>query len=178
MKEIWKDIKETEGYYQISNYGRVKSVSRFHKTKDTGYYSKEKILKPSMDTRGYLQVQIRKPEGFNTSNGYKTKRIHQMVAEAFIPNPNNYPVINHKDGVKSNNYVENLEWCSQKYNIQHAFKNGLNKSSTHIPKQYKRKCDLALEFIIRHQNKDGFLNLNEWQTKELLKILEVNNAKR
>lgn len=176
--EIWKDVEETEGYYQISNYGRVKSVSRFHKTKDTGYYSKEKILKPNMDTRGYLQVSIRKPDGFETSNGYKTKRIHQMAAKAFIPNPNGYPVINHIDGNKSNNYVENLEWCSHKRNIQHAFENGLHKPSTHIPKYYRQKCDLASEYIVRHQRKDGFLNLNEWQTEELLKILEVNNAKR
>lgn len=177
-EEIWKDIEETQGYYQISNYGRVKSVPRFHKTKDTGYYSKEKILKPSMDNLGYLQVQIRKPEGYNTRNGYKTKRIHQLVAKAFIPNPNNYPVINHIDGNKSNNNVDNLEWCSHKYNVQHAFENGLHNPATRIPKRYRQKCDLAYEYIIRNRRKDGFLSLNEWQTEDLLKILEVNDAKR
>ena len=173
--EIWKDIEETKGYYQISNYGRVKSVSRFHKTKDTGYYSKDKILKPSIDNLGYLQVQIRKPEGYNTRNGYKTRRIHLLVASAFIDNPYNLPVVNHIDGNKQNNCVDNLEWCTHQENVLHAFHNGLNKVNKR--NTYKKKCELASRYIKKYQRKDKFLNLNEWQTEELLKMLEVNNAK-
>lgn len=159
-EEIWKPIKDYENLYEISNFGVIRKV----KTK--------RPLKAFYRTNGYYTTSLCK--------NYKVTMIylHRVIAETFIPNPNNYPVINHIDGNKSNNYVDNLEWCSHKYNVQHAFKNGLNNPATHIPKQYRQKCDLAYEYIIRHKRKDGFLNLNEWQTKDLLKILEVNDAKR
>lgn len=171
-KEIWKPIEETDGLYQISNLGRVKSMSRFHKTKDAGYYSKEKILKPTMDNLGYLRISLRKPNGFNTRNGYKTFRVHLLVAKAFIENEYNLPVVNHKDGNKQNNCMDNLEWCTYRDNILHAFKTGLNDSKKHKPKKYKRKCELAREYIKKYQTKNGFLNLNEWQVRDLLKLLE------
>ena len=106
--EIWRDIKGYEGLYQVSNLGRVKSLGN-----GCSNASKERILKPFIDNRegkGYLRVTLCK-------NG-KTKRfqVHRLVAEAFIPNPNNLPFINHKSEIKSQNNVENLEWCDQKYN--------------------------------------------------------------
>ena len=106
MKEVWKDIKDYEGLYQVSNLGRIKSLSRFHYTgwgKNKGYIKKEKILKPRYDKKGYQMVVLYK-------NGIgKNFKVHRLVAEAFIPNPNNLPQINHKDEIKRNNIFTNLE---------------------------------------------------------------------
>ena len=98
--EVWKDIEGYEGHYQVSDYGRVKSVK----------FGKERILRSRRDGCGYLQVILCK-------NGeMKTFRIHRIVAQAFILNPNNLPELNHKDEDKTNNSVQNLEWCDRKYN--------------------------------------------------------------
>ena len=104
--EIWKDIKDYEGLYQISNYGRVKSLGNSQKRK-------EKILKPEYSNKDYACVHLRK-DGKN-----KKYRIHRLVAEAFMPNPDNLPCVNHKDENKLNNKVENLEWCTHLYNCHY-----------------------------------------------------------
>lgn len=103
MEEIWKDI---EGYenYQVSNYGRVKSLK----------FGKERIKNPKKINGGYFQI------GLNKNGKTKGHLIHRLVAEAFIPNPDNLPIINHKDEDKTNNHVENLEWCSYKYNSNYG----------------------------------------------------------
>lgn len=116
MEEIWKDIPNYEGIYQISNLGRLKSLRAFCSfTKK--YFHKEKIVKGKLDKAGYVMVGLCK-EG-------KTKycRIHRLVAQAFIPNINNYPMVNHKDENKSNNNVNNLEWCTCLYNNTYGNKN-------------------------------------------------------
>lgn len=108
-KEIWKDIKDYEGLYQVSNFGRIKSLSR------KGTYAR--ILKPSTNKDGYLQVHLCK-------NGkLKTFLVHRLVAEAFLDNPNNLPQVNHKDENPQNNNVENLEFCSAKYNTNFGNRN-------------------------------------------------------
>lgn len=109
--EIWRDIEGFEGLYQVSNKGRVKSLARYHVRND-------RIMKTSYDKDGYKRVCLR-------NNGIKIyKLIHRLVAKAFIPNPNNYPVINHKDENHSNNKVENLEWCTVEYNNNYGTRNG------------------------------------------------------
>ena len=112
MREIWKDISGYEGLYQISNFGRVKSLNYNH-TK------KEKVLCEKNHKSNYVTVMLCK----NGEN--KNKSIHILVASAFIPNPNNYPCVNHIDGNKKNNNVDNLEWCTHKQNVEHAIKTGL-----------------------------------------------------
>lgn len=111
--EEWKDIKGYEGLYQVSNWGRVKSLERWV---DFGTTTKRKIeeilLKASDNGNGYKCVKLGR-------NGGK-KFVHRLVAEAFIDNPNNYPCINHKDENKTNNNVDNLEWCSYSYNINYG----------------------------------------------------------
>ena len=110
--EVWKDVLGYEGLYRVSNKGNVYSVER----KDTlGRKWGGVMLRPSHNnTGGYLSVDLRK-------NGTrKKKRVHRLVAEVFIPNANNYSEINHKDENKTNNHVENLEWCTSKYNINHG----------------------------------------------------------
>jgi len=105
MSEIWKPIKDYENEYMISNLGRV-----------------AKILKPNDDGKGYLKIGLSKK-----GNKYKTPRIHQLIAQAFIPNKNNYSIINHKDGNKRNNNISNLEWCTQQHNIKEAYRLGFKK---------------------------------------------------
>lgn len=120
LNEIWKDIKGYEGLYQVSNFGRVKSLERIkngRKTLNEEYSSlpvKERILKPSITNSGYLQVVLFK------NNVGTTCKIHRLVAEAFLPNPNNYPCVNHKNCIKTDDTVENLEWCDYQYNNTYA----------------------------------------------------------
>lgn len=122
-KEKWKDIKEYEGLYQISNLGRVKSLSRLQITGTSSYWSKERILKPRLLKGGYLEVSLCK----NSKLYYF--RIHRLVAIHFIDNTEQKPQVNHLDGCKINNIVTNLEWCTRSENIIHACKTGLMKPS-------------------------------------------------
>jgi hypothetical protein len=110
MKEIWKEIKDYEGLYQISNLGRVKSLE-----KKVGFRKrKEKILKQHFDKDGYVKVYLCK------NSKVKFLSVHRLIAQAFIPNPDELPQINHKDENKANNKIENLEWCTCKYNINYG----------------------------------------------------------
>lgn len=116
MEEIWKDIKGYEGLYQVSNLGRVRSIERTIKHKSTYgglYHIRGQILKLKQD-KGYLRIGLKK------DNIKKYYSIHRLVAEAFIPNPHNYAQINHKDENPKNNEVNNLEWCTAKYNINYG----------------------------------------------------------
>jgi len=121
IEEIWKPVKGYEGLYEVSNLGRVKSLERFANCRYGGT-CKEKILKGGKDGAGYLLV------GICQNKKRKTKKVHRLVAEAFLKNPENKKTVNHKDGVKANNFVENLEWMTHKENVRHASKTGLLKT--------------------------------------------------
>lgn len=99
--EIWKDVKNYEGLYQISNIGRVKSIRT------------NRILKSNL-LQGYPIVQL------CVNNNRHTFEIHRLIANAFIPNPNNYPFVNHINEDRTDNRIENLEWCNQKMNVNHS----------------------------------------------------------
>lgn len=111
MKEVWKNIHGYEGQYQVSNLGRVKSLDRIDAR---GWKRKGKIIKATANQDGYLVV------GLTKNNFHKKFFVHRLVAKEFIPNPNNHPIINHKDEDKSNNNLENLEWCDYKYNSNYG----------------------------------------------------------
>lgn len=111
MNEIWKDIKGYEGLYQISNFGRVKSLKRMINKRRC----EEIIKKPSLGGKGYYRLPLCK-NGIN-----KYYFIHRLVADAFIPNPENKPTVDHIDRNKINNYVNNLRWATYKEQIDNRF---------------------------------------------------------
>ena len=108
MIERWKDIDGYEGYYQVSNFGEVRTVG--HKYQRKGFHK----IKLHNNRNGYWLADLHK------NNLYKSKAIHRLVAKAFLPNPNNFPEVNHIDGNKANNCVDNLEWVSKSQNKWHA----------------------------------------------------------
>ena len=116
MTEIWKNIDSCPGY-KVSNTGKVKSIER--KVWNGKVYGthRERILKPRKNNNGYLQVVL------SIKGKIKFMLVHRLVCDAFIPNPNNFPDVNHKDENPSNNNINNLEWCSRKYNINYGTRN-------------------------------------------------------
>ena len=133
MNEIWKDIKEYEGFYQCSNLGRIRSMDRYI-TEHTGktQFRKGQIIKPKENkNNGYLQLAL------NKDSKRKMKYVHILVAETFIENTNRLETVNHKDGNKLNNCVDNLEWASYSENNKHSY-DELNRSVSNegpIPKK-------------------------------------------
>jgi hypothetical protein len=108
--EIWKPIKGYESLYEISNRGTIRKINN------------KKLKMPHKHRMGYLKVML-------YSNGKeKSFYLHRLIAKAFIPNPKNYPCVNHINGTKNDNSINNLEWCTRSQNTQHAYNTGLIKS--------------------------------------------------
>ena len=104
---LWKDVAGYEGLYQVSDTGQVKSLARRWRRRD-------KLLKPGKRAGNYLFVVLNR-------DGIEDRRsVHRLVAEAFLPNPNQLPQVNHKDEDPTNNHVDNLEWCTQEYNVRYS----------------------------------------------------------
>jgi len=117
-KEVWKDVVGYEGLYEISSFGRLKRLKRTTLGKDGIEYNyPELIIKGDYDKDGYIRTTMSK------NKKKKTKKLHRLVAEAFIPNPNNYPEVNHLDETKDNNHVDNLEWVTVKGNANYGTRN-------------------------------------------------------
>lgn len=139
-EEMWKDIKDYEGLYQVSSYGRVRSLDRIHtyvkhyagKDVIATHHFKGRILSTGHSS-GYLSVVLAK------DGSTKTFLVHRLVAQAFIPNPENKPQVNHTNGDHQKNDVDNLEWSTEKENQQHAVKLGLH-SRSHNKYKVKVKC--------------------------------------
>lgn len=117
MGEVWKDIPGYEGLYQVSDHGNVRSLNWRNRGFVRNLYLKK-------HNRGYRHVELRK------AGKVKAFTVHRLVATAFIPNPNNYSTVNHKDEDKTNNTVSNLEWCSMSQNMKHTI--GLHRDRYHV----------------------------------------------
>lgn len=159
MTEIWKDIKGFEGIYRISSLGKVESLDRLMRNASGGLSKfRGKILKSQHTKDGYLCVRLKKNFKINFT-------IHRLAALAFIPNPENKDTVNHKNGIKTDNRVENLEWATRSENQHHAFSTGLRshkgqKSPTSILTESQ-----AIEI------KYGYKDLKQYQ---IAKIYNIN----
>ena len=123
IEEIWRDIDGHPNAYQVSSHGRIRSLDRYVDRLNHGHPSKQfcrgRLLKQNIDEDGYARINIR------ANQIDRRYGVHRLVAQAFIPNPDNLPCVNHIDGNKLNNSVNNLEWCTVEYNNQHANQIGL-----------------------------------------------------
>lgn len=114
QEEVWKDVPGYNGVYQASNLGNIRSV-RMIGIKNTNLKrQKIKILR-LIENSGYKRINV------SVNSNKKWKLVHRMVLSAFVPNPHNLPFVNHKDGVRGNNHIDNLEWCTAKENQRHRF---------------------------------------------------------
>jgi len=162
MKEIWKDIPGFEGNYQASNLGRIRSLDRkiWCPSNKSFSFIKGKILKPDGCDKPYYQISLYK-------NGPKHFLVHRLIAMTFIPNPNNYPEINHKNLNKYDNRAFNLEWCTRLHNQRHAHRNGKYNS---FPKGEQHYNAVLTNEAVRHIRK------KELRNKEYCELYNVNKS--
>lgn len=120
--EVWKDVVGYEKYYQVSNEGRVRSLDRLTNNVNGCFVRKGRVLKQGVNRTGYNFVMLTDKDG-----KVKNCKVHRLVAITFIENPFNKKTVNHKDGNKTNNLLDNLEWATYSENMQHAVDNGLKR---------------------------------------------------
>lgn len=155
-EEVWKDISGYEGYYQVSNLGRIKSLERFcinAPNNVSGFIKNEKVLVLNPRNDGYPATT------FKSSGKFKTFRVHRLVASAFIPNPHGKKNVNHINGIKTDNRVENLEWATHSENNKHAYRTGLAKPVTWFWTGHYNSVDRS--FPINQYDLKGNL-IKEW----------------
>lgn len=153
--EIWKEIPNFEGYYEASNKGKIRSMQRSVPNSEKGSrLSKAKEIAQNSTTRSnYLYVQLWK------HNKVHRMSVHRMVALTFIPNPLSKSEVNHIDGNKINNLVDNLEWVTSSENKRHAFKIGLRKNDAHVAKQIGTKYNA----VSKYHNVTYDKSRNQWK---------------
>lgn len=157
MQEVWKDIVGLEGHYQVSSNARVRN-------KKTGRILKTQVSK---GTQGYEQVR------FSVDKVKTTMKVHRIVAVAFVENPLNLPCVNHINSVRDDNRIENLEWCTQKHNVQHSYNSGSNSNAGE--KHPTAILNLGLVAEMRKLYADG-MRIKDIATNYLLKYDTVWQA--
>ena len=171
-EKIWKPIKNYEDYYEINNYGVVRRI-KYDNIGNLYQHQLPNYIKPRYDKDGYMRYDL------SLNNKVKRYMAHRLVADVFIPNPNNLPCVNHKDGNKKNNYVDNLEWCSVRHNNIHALKTGLrnmknNKLSKPV-EQYDLNNNLMMVFKSAN-DASRILNISQGHISECCRG-EIKNYK-
>ena len=142
MEEIWKPVSGFDGYYEVSNLGNVKSIDRYIiDSRGRRRFFKGQVLKTRHSHNGYVLCNLKKD-----GNNYNV-RVNRLVAKAFVENPENYDEVNHIDFNKDNNKATNLEWCSNKYNINYTYKNDKSKSQKHVQKIDPITMEVLDEYI-------------------------------
>lgn len=149
--EVWKDVVGYEGIYKVSNLGKIKSLTRSVFCKKKARVFNGKIMSLQDNRRGYMTVLLR------INGKEKRKYVHRLVCESFLNNTENYKQVNHKDGIRNNNNLNNLEYCTASYNAKHSYSN-LNRVRPHIGKTYELsfnskpiiQYDLNMNFINRY----------------------------
>lgn len=150
MKEIWKPIEGTNGKYEVSNTGKVRSL-------DYRNSGKAKELRHELDKKGYIRIRIK-----NSDFPYKTIKVHREVAKAFIPNPDNKPQVNHINGIKTDNRAENLEWVTNQENATHAMENHLWENVFNASRRSNDKKKVAIVAInIKTGERKNFPSMSE-----------------
>lgn len=141
-EEVWKGVKGYEGFYEVSNLGRVKSLDRSYEIRPgVSITSKGKVLTPVVTKLGYLRVKL------SVLGKVTTFFVHRLVAFSFLGGESEGLQVNHIDGNKRNNKSENLEWCTSQQNIKHAFYTGLSKNKAGEEHPNCKLSDLEVEFI-------------------------------
>lgn len=153
QSEEWRPVSGFETSYLVSNFGEIKSIERIVVRKKQGNIKKKsQILHQYVTPKGYCRVQL------TSGSRYKNVMVHDIVAKAFIPNPQNKPIVNHKNGNKIHNYVSNLEWATHSENLIHAYESGLKDSNV----KYVVTCDtlgittIGLDAMEKELRKRGY----------------------
>ena len=168
----WFDIKGYEGLYQINRNGEIRSLSHYTKFKNRTSYHKGKLLKMHDNGRGYFKVALCK------DGKQKMFYIHRLVAGTFIDNPNNYPQVNHINGNKKDNRVENLEWVTDLENKQHGIANNLYAKGSKCHKKFtknnvkdirnsnKKISELAKEYNVSVNSISNIINYKTYKERK------------
>jgi hypothetical protein len=137
--EIWKGVIGYEGIYLVSNFGNVKRKNYNSFGVNKKYKNENYFLKPYDNGKGYFRIK------FTVNNKSRRVMLHRIIAEAFIENPNNYNTVNHINGIKKDNRIENLEWCTQTENVRHAVRLGLRKITEKLSNSSRKTMYMILE---------------------------------